>query len=63
MQTPHEDAPKLWDAVTNGDRTASGIAHIWLDGVRKASLDTSVGQIGTPATTSLRRATSTPGTI
>ncbi|GGR33196.1 S8 family serine peptidase [Streptomyces griseomycini] len=48
VQTPHEDAPELWDAVTNGDRTASGIAHIWLDGVRKASLDTSVGQIGTP---------------
>ncbi|CAL9563998.1 hypothetical protein SUDANB176_04702 [Streptomyces sp. enrichment culture] len=48
VQTPHEDAPELWDAVTNGDRTASGIAHIWLDGVRRASLDTSVGQIGTP---------------
>ncbi|MBA8974408.1 MULTISPECIES: S8 family serine peptidase [Streptomyces] len=48
VQTPHEDAPELWDAVTNGDRTASGVAHVWLDGVRKASLDTSVGQIGTP---------------
>ncbi|MFB9346057.1 S8 family serine peptidase [Streptomyces heliomycini] len=48
VQTPHEDAPELWDAVTNGDRTASGIAHVWLDGVRKASLDTSVAQIGTP---------------
>ncbi|MEV8595818.1 S8 family serine peptidase [Streptomyces sp. NPDC052012] len=48
VQTPHEDAHELWDAVTNGDRTASGIAHVWLDGVRKASLDTSVAQIGTP---------------
>ncbi|WP_399029411.1 S8 family peptidase [Streptomyces sp. 15-116A] len=48
VQTSHEDAPELWDAVTNGDRTASGIAHVWLDGVRKASLDTSVGQIGAP---------------
>jgi subtilisin family serine protease len=48
VQTPHEDAPELWDAVTNGDRTASGIAHVWLDGVRKASLDTSVAQIGAP---------------
>ncbi|MFE2277851.1 S8 family serine peptidase [Streptomyces sp. NPDC059454] len=48
VQTPHEDTPELWDAVTNGDRTASGIAHVWLDGVRKASLDTSVAQIGTP---------------
>ncbi|MFI9824617.1 S8 family peptidase [Streptomyces sp. NPDC052013] len=48
VQTPHEDAHELWDAVTDGDRTASGIAHVWLDGVRKASLDTSVAQIGTP---------------
>ncbi|GAA2550962.1 MULTISPECIES: S8 family peptidase [Streptomyces] len=48
VQTPHEDAPELWDAVTDGNRTASGIAHVWLDGVRRASLDTSVGQIGTP---------------
>ncbi|MEU7472241.1 S8 family serine peptidase [Streptomyces sp. NPDC044984] len=48
VQTPHEETPELWDAVTNGDRTASGIAHVWLDGVRKASLDTSVAQIGTP---------------
>jgi subtilisin family serine protease len=48
VQTPHEDAPELWDAVTNGDRTASGIAHVWLDGVRKASLDKSVPQIGAP---------------
>ncbi|KDN79908.1 S8 family serine peptidase [Streptomyces sp. SudanB52_2052] len=48
VQAPQEDAPELWDAVTNGDRTASGIAHVWLDGVRKASLDKSVPQIGTP---------------
>lgn len=48
VQTPHEETPALWDAVTNGDRTASGVAHVWLDGVREASLDTSVGQIGTP---------------
>ncbi|GAA4299394.1 S8 family serine peptidase [Streptomyces venetus] len=48
VQTPQEDTPELWDAVTNGDRTASGIAHVWLDGVRKASLDKSVPQIGAP---------------
>lgn len=46
--TPHQDTPALWDALTNGDRAASGIAHIWLDGVRKASLDKSVAQIGAP---------------
>ncbi|MEV0980831.1 S8 family serine peptidase [Streptomyces sp. NPDC049915] len=49
VQTPQADAPALWDAVTNGDRTASGVAHVWLDGVRTASLDTSVPQIGAPA--------------
>ena len=48
VQTPHQDAPELWDAVTNGDRTASGVAHVWLDGVRKATLDKSVPQIGAP---------------
>ncbi|MFF7368020.1 S8 family peptidase [Streptomyces tricolor] len=48
VQTPAEATPELWDALTNGDRTASGIAHVWLDGVCKASLDTSVPQIGAP---------------
>ncbi|WP_030233114.1 S8 family peptidase [Streptomyces sp. NRRL S-455] len=48
VQAPREDTPELWDAVTNGDKTASGIAHVWLDGVRKASLDKSVPQIGVP---------------
>ncbi|MFD9123119.1 S8 family peptidase [Streptomyces bottropensis] len=48
--TPKGDAPDLWAAVTDarsgGARTASGVAHVWLDGVRKASLDKSVPQIG-----------------
>ncbi|MDN3029551.1 S8 family peptidase [Streptomyces sp. S.PB5] len=48
VQTPTAEAPELWDAVTNGDKTAAGIAHVWLDGVRKASLDKSVPQIGAP---------------
>ncbi|MER5754885.1 S8 family peptidase [Streptomyces sp. NPDC002088] len=48
LQTPQADTPELWDAVTNGDKTASGVAHVWLDGVRKASLDKSVPQIGAP---------------
>ncbi|MER7570643.1 S8 family peptidase [Streptomyces sp. NPDC126514] len=48
VQTPYTETPDLWAAVTNGDRTASGIAHVWLDGTRKATLDTSVAQIGTP---------------
>ncbi|MFJ7177138.1 S8 family serine peptidase [Streptomyces massasporeus] len=48
VQTPQQDTPELWDAVTNGEKTASGIAHVWLDGVRKASLDKSVPQIGAP---------------
>ena len=44
----------LWDALTRrkddgSATTTSGIARIWLDGVRKASLDRSTGQIGAPA--------------
>nr|WP_257041989.1 S8 family peptidase [Streptomyces sp. TLI_55] len=48
VQTSTKQTPELWDAVTNGDKTASGIAHVWLDGVRTASLDKSVPQIGAP---------------
>ncbi|MFF4112438.1 S8 family serine peptidase [Streptomyces sp. NPDC001714] len=48
VQTPAKETPELWDAVTNGDKAASGIAHVWLDGVRRASLDKSVPQIGAP---------------
>jgi subtilisin family serine protease len=48
VQTPQKDAPELWDAVTNGDKTASGVVHVWLDSVRRASLDKSVPQIGAP---------------
>ncbi|MGW3955466.1 S8 family peptidase [Streptomyces sp. NPDC004752] len=48
VQTPVKDTPALWSALTSGDRSAAGIAHVWLDGVRKASLDKSVPQIGAP---------------
>ncbi|WP_445524217.1 S8 family peptidase [Streptomyces cyslabdanicus] len=48
VQTPVKDTPELWKALTNGDKTATGVAHVWLDGVRKASLDKSVPQIGAP---------------
>ncbi|GAA3792118.1 S8 family serine peptidase [Streptomyces phyllanthi] len=47
--TPKDDATELWKAVTDSDgTTASGVANIWLDGVRKVSLDKSVPQIGAP---------------
>ncbi|MET7595171.1 S8 family peptidase [Streptomyces sp. NPDC004082] len=46
--TPKQDADRLWTAVTDEGTAASGIAHVWLDGVRKASLDKSVPQIGAP---------------
>ncbi|MEV4876501.1 S8 family peptidase [Streptomyces cyaneofuscatus] len=44
----------LWDALTRqrsdgSAATTSGIARIWLDGVRKATLDRSTGQVGAPA--------------
>ncbi|PZH09527.1 peptidase S8 [Streptomyces sp. NTH33] len=48
VQTPDKDTPELWKALTDGDRTATGVAQVWLDGVRKVSLDKSVPQIGAP---------------
>ncbi|MER6417269.1 S8 family peptidase [Streptomyces sp. NPDC001137] len=48
VQTPQKETPELWDAVTNGATAAAGIAHVWLDGTRRASLDKSVPQIGAP---------------
>ncbi|MFJ3233500.1 S8 family peptidase [Streptomyces sp. NPDC086787] len=48
VQTPVKETPELWQALTDGNRAASGIAHVWLDGVRRASLDKSVPQIGAP---------------
>ncbi|MGW0559215.1 S8 family peptidase [Streptomyces sp. NPDC003016] len=53
VTTPRQDASELWNALTReqdgGVRTnASGIAHVWLDGVRRASLDRSVPRIGAP---------------
>ncbi|WP_405671269.1 S8 family peptidase [Streptomyces sp. NBC_01530] len=49
LQAPTAQTPKLWDALTNGGALAPGISHVWLDGVRRASLDKSVPQIGAPA--------------
>ncbi len=54
VTTVTDSTGALWDALTRpqGDGTAattSGIAQIWLDGVRKASLDRSTGRIGAPA--------------
>ncbi|MEU6847792.1 S8 family serine peptidase [Streptomyces sp. NPDC046716] len=49
VTTPKTDAVKLWKAVTDRDgTTASGVSRIWLDGIRRASLDKSVPQIGAP---------------
>ncbi|MEU3064302.1 S8 family serine peptidase [Streptomyces subrutilus] len=51
VRTPQDDAAKVWEALTDGQKTgmrtaAPGIAKVWLDGVRRASLDRSVRQIG-----------------
>ncbi|MFD5698869.1 S8 family serine peptidase [Streptomyces lasiicapitis] len=52
VTTPKRDAAKLWQALTaeraGARTTASGISRVWLDGVRKATLDKSVKQIGAP---------------
>ncbi|MFG2632068.1 S8 family serine peptidase [Streptomyces sp. NPDC048473] len=51
IRTSQDDVAKVWEALTNQQKsgvraTASGIGKVWLDGVRKASLDRSVKQIG-----------------
>ncbi|MEV0525405.1 S8 family serine peptidase [Streptomyces sp. NPDC050439] len=48
ITTPKQDATDLWSALVadKGGATASGVSRVWLDGVRKASLDKSVPQIG-----------------
>ncbi|MGW1617041.1 S8 family peptidase [Streptomyces sp. NPDC002285] len=56
IAAPEQDAGKVWEALTDQGRgeaagrlvTAAGIDKVWLDGVRKASLDASVAQIGAP---------------
>ncbi|MFE0650959.1 S8 family serine peptidase [Streptomyces sp. NPDC059534] len=51
IRTPEDDVAKVWDALTDPQKsgaraTASGVGKVWLDGVRTASLDRSVRQIG-----------------
>ncbi|MFP3991812.1 S8 family serine peptidase [Streptomyces sp. E11-3] len=52
VTAPEDDSAELWDALTSEQRgsetrtTASGVRQVWLDGVRKASLDKSTKQIG-----------------
>jgi subtilisin family serine protease len=47
------DTAKLWASLTEGDRAtrtlSGGVAKVWLDGLRKPTLDVSVPQIGAPA--------------
>ncbi|MGW1248666.1 S8 family peptidase [Streptomyces sp. NPDC002535] len=55
IRTSPDDIAKVWDALTDrrssGLRAAApGIATVWLDGVRSASLDRSVRQIGADKT-------------
>ncbi|MGW1841126.1 S8 family peptidase [Streptomyces sp. NPDC001966] len=53
--TPQRDAQDIWQALTSKPSsgaqrtTTAGIDRVWLNGVRRASLDKSVPQIGTPA--------------
>jgi Subtilase family len=53
VQASKAGATRLWDAITSAEsapRTLDdGISKIWLDGVRRPTLDHSVPQIGAPA--------------
>ncbi|WP_343041876.1 S8 family peptidase [Streptomyces typhae] len=51
VRTSRDDVSQVWEALTDRRRsgaraTAPGVARVWLDGVRRASLDRSVRQIG-----------------
>ncbi|MDT3397516.1 S8 family peptidase [Streptomyces sp. B1866] len=49
VSAPKTGAVRVWDALTgSGGRAAPGVAKVWLDGKRQASLDKSVRQIGAP---------------
>ncbi|MFF8915307.1 S8 family serine peptidase [Streptomyces sp. NPDC015032] len=55
VTTPTRDAKDIWQALTSKSShgaqrtTAAGIDRVWLNGVRRASLDKSVPQIGAPS--------------
>ncbi|MEV6163792.1 S8 family serine peptidase [Streptomyces sp. NPDC052052] len=54
VTTPDRDAQDIWQALTSKPSgsaqrtTAAGVDRVWLNGVRKVSLDKSVSQIGAP---------------
>ncbi|WP_406077502.1 S8 family serine peptidase [Micromonospora sp. NBC_00858] len=53
VRQPRDRAVESWRALAGGGATGrslrSGVAKVWLDGMRKPSLDVSVPQIGAPA--------------
>ncbi|MFF2327765.1 MULTISPECIES: S8 family serine peptidase [unclassified Streptomyces] len=55
VTTPERDVQDVWQALTSKPSqgaqrtTAAGIDRVWLNGVRRVSLDKSVPQIGAPA--------------
>jgi subtilisin family serine protease len=48
VQTPRADRPRFWAELT-ANTLAAGTTKVWLDGLRKPVLDTSVEQVGAPA--------------
>lgn len=49
VQASKQDRARFWNGVVGGGQALSGgVGKIWLDGLRKPALDTSVKQIGAP---------------
>ena len=48
VRQPKAHADELWAALTSSQTMRSAVTRVWLDGKRKALLDNSVPQIGTP---------------
>ena len=53
LRAPKRSAAEFWNRLTGRRGTpaelAGGLTHLWLDGVRRPTLDVSVPQIGAPA--------------
>jgi subtilisin family serine protease len=53
VRQPHAEAAESWRALTGGNTSVralrSNVGKIWLDGLRRPSVDVSVPQVGAPA--------------
>ncbi|GGR56287.1 subtilisin family serine protease [Nocardioides luteus] len=49
LDVPKDETTDVWQALTSARSMTGGVERLWLDGVRHATLDTSVDKIGAPS--------------